>query len=101
MKMKPDMCDMEEMEDMCEMEEMEDMCDMDEEEMIEEQCGCNKYADGMKHMEKNMCDKFPECIVLAHSYVPWQYYEKAFTPPEALMRGTLFPELWGVYKIPK
>ena len=38
---------------------------------------------------------------LAHSYVPWQYYEKAFSPHEALMKGTLFPELYGVYPIPK
>ena len=37
---------------------------------------------------------------LAHSYVLWQYYEKAFSPHEALMKGTLFPELYGVYPIP-
>ena len=40
-------------------------------------------------------------MMLAHSYVPWQYYDKAFSPQEALIRGTLFPELFGVYKIPK
>ena len=39
--------------------------------------------------------------MLAHSYVPWQSYDDAFSPQEALMRGTLFPELFGVYKIPK
>ena len=38
---------------------------------------------------------------LAHSYVPWQYYDKAFSPQVALMKGTLFPELYGVYMIPK
>ena len=38
---------------------------------------------------------------LAHSYVPLQYYDKAFSPHEALMKGTLFPELYGVYPIPK
>ncbi len=38
---------------------------------------------------------------LAHAYVPWQHYNKAFTPQEALAKGTLFPELWGVYPIPK
>lgn len=37
---------------------------------------------------------------LAHAYVLWQYYDKAFCPPEALMKGTLFPELYGVYMIP-
>lgn len=40
-------------------------------------------------------------MVLAHSYVPWQYYDTAFCPQEALMKGTLFPELWGVYPIPQ
>ena len=40
-------------------------------------------------------------MMLAHSYVPWQHYDKAFSPREALMRGTLFPELYGVYMIPK
>ncbi|MBP2650387.1 MAG: Spore coat protein CotJA [Firmicutes bacterium] len=40
-------------------------------------------------------------MVLGHSYVPWQVYTKAFSPKEALMRGTLFPELYGVYPIPE
>lgn len=40
-------------------------------------------------------------MMLAHAYVPWQYYEQAFSPREALMKGTLFPELWGVYPIPE
>ncbi len=39
--------------------------------------------------------------LLAHSYTPWQFYKKAFSPAEALERGTLFPELFGVYRIPK
>ena len=39
-------------------------------------------------------------MMLAHAYVPWQQYEQAFCPQEALMKGTLFPELWGVYPIP-
>lgn len=88
--------------------EMEDMCDMDDmEEMEEEMEGREDMAppkccmDTMNDMEKDLCDDFPECIQLAHAYVPWQSYERAFTPPEALMKGTLFPELWGVYKIPK
>lgn len=42
-----------------------------------------------------------QCYILAHAYVPWQQYEKAFSPCEALSKGTLFPELWGVYRIPK
>jgi hypothetical protein len=43
----------------------------------------------------------PSGMILAHSYVPCHCYEKAFTPDEALRKGTLFPELWGVYPIPK
>ena len=39
-------------------------------------------------------------LKLAHAYVLWQHYDKAFSPPEALMKGTLFPELYGVYMIP-
>ena len=43
-----------------------------------------------------------ECaMVWGHSYVPWQMYEQAFPPGEALMKGTLFPELYGVYPIPE
>jgi len=38
---------------------------------------------------------------LAHAYVLWQHYDKAFSPSEALMKGTLFPELYGVYMIPQ
>ncbi|MCM0758675.1 spore coat associated protein CotJA [Sporomusa sphaeroides DSM 2875] len=88
--------DMHNVDDICDMDEMEDsdmdMCMDTEREM-----------DNCKHDYDNMmasCDDMPECIMLAHAYVPWQYYEQAFTPPEALMKGTLFPELWGVYKIP-
>jgi hypothetical protein len=47
------------------------------------------------------CEAPMPCEVLAHSYVPWQFYKCAFSPKEALMKGTLFPELWGVYPIPK
>jgi hypothetical protein len=45
--------------------------------------------------------EMPQNMVLAHSYVPWQTYDQAFSPREALMKGTLFPELWGVYPIPE
>lgn len=38
--------------------------------------------------------------ILAHSYVPQQIYHRVFSPEEALMKGTIFPELWGVYPIP-
>lgn len=39
-------------------------------------------------------------MMLAHAYVPWQVYDKAFSPREALMKGTLFPELYGPYRPP-
>lgn len=98
---KPGKCKVMKMEE--EAHDMEDMCDIDdmEEDMEDMEDMPKKHCmDGMKEMKHEMCF-FPECIQLAHSYVPWQTYEKAFTPPEALMKGTLFPELWGVYRIPK
>lgn len=39
--------------------------------------------------------------LLAHSYTPWQFYKKAFSPAAASAKGTLFPELFGVYGIPR
>lgn len=59
----------------------------------------NKYDDMMPSGE--MCGEVPKPVILAHAYVPWQCYTTAFSPSEALMKGTLFPELWGVYPIPK
>ncbi len=38
---------------------------------------------------------------LAHTYVPRQGYGRVFSPSEALCKGTIFPDLWGVYKIPR
>lgn len=40
-------------------------------------------------------------MMIAHSYVLWQYYTEAFSPKEALRKGTLFPSLYGAYPIPK
>ena len=34
---------------------------------------------------------------LGYSYTPWQRYIKAYSPREALMRGTMFPELYSPY----
>jgi len=47
------------------------------------------------------CDDTGATMQLAHSYVPWQCYEAAFSPQEALMKGTLFPELYGPYMPPR
>jgi hypothetical protein len=55
-----------------------------------------------KETNENTGDLFPiPPGMMAHAYVPWQCYDKAFSPCEALMRGTLFPELWGAYPIPE
>jgi len=35
---------------------------------------------------------------LANAYVPFQIMDKVFSPKEALMKGTLFPELHDTYK---
>ncbi|WP_199883948.1 spore coat associated protein CotJA [Anaerosinus massiliensis] len=58
-------------------------------------CNCKEDLHVIK--KHKMCSN----RMLAHSYMKWQSYEKAFCPREALMKGTLFPELWGVYRIPK
>lgn len=88
MKMQDELQDM---DDMCEIDDLDDdidhdmdMCDVEDRE-----CASDMDVD------------LPDCIMLAHSYVPWQYYERAFSPSEALVKGTLFPELWGAYPIPK
>lgn len=62
--------------------------------------------DEMRPCVDNCCSEKEAVFVkqgrrLAHAYVPWQSYEKAYGPREALTKGTLFPDLWGVYKIPK
>lgn len=51
--------------------------------------------------QDGMCGEVPANVKLAHAYVPFQCYHKAFCPAEALTKGTLFPELWGVYPIPR
>lgn len=40
-------------------------------------------------------------LMLAHAYVPPQEYGKVYSPHEAMCKGTIFPELWGVYRIPR
>lgn len=96
MKMQENMHDV---DNMCEMDDM-DMC-MDMNGDMDCSSDCGHKMGSMDMMGLDACDDMPDCIMLAHAYVPWQFYEQAFTPPEALMKGTLFPELWGVYKIPK
>lgn len=72
-----------------------------DDEMDEGMGGGMDCMDDMKKMVMTHEHPMPMDLLLAHSYVPWQCYDKAFSPREALMRGTLFPELWGVYPIPE
>lgn len=58
-------------------------------------CGCEKDASIMKYCAGDGRK------ILAHTYVPWQSYDRAYGPREALTKGTLFPNLWGVYRIPR
>ncbi|RJQ24559.1 MAG: spore coat associated protein CotJA [Peptococcaceae bacterium] len=36
---------------------------------------------------------------LAEACVPWQKYGQTFSPGEALVKGTIFPELYRPYNI--
>jgi len=68
--------------------------DMSQSTFAEEEmdCGCQ---------EDRVVTQPGQRKLLAHSYVLWQTYTEAFSPKEALMHGTLFPELFGVYPIPE
>lgn len=61
----------------------------------------SKVDNSPRHRCMPMEDHGCNAMLLAHSYVPWQSYNAAFGPQEALMKGTLFPELYGVYMPPK
>ena len=81
----------------------EDMMEMpmhEEEDMAMNHMEHMQHMLPMEHMQ-HMEHMHPMKHILAHAYVPWQKYDRAFSPKEALMKGTLFPELWGVYPIPK
>lgn len=81
-------------------DKMED--DMTEEPMEMCEMGEMGGMDGMHGMHPmHHMHHMPMGMMLAHAYVPWQSYEQAFSPKEALMKGTLFPELWGAYPIPE
>lgn len=79
-----------------------------------ENCNCkNEHKQECEHEHKHEYENECECshqyeydygngrMMLAHAYVRWQHYDEAFNPQEALKRGTLFPDLYGVYPIPK
>jgi hypothetical protein len=76
--------------------------------MEHEHAGMHGHHMHMEHEHAGMHDHHMHMhmpmhknMQLAHAYVPWQCYHKAFSPGEALCKGTLFPELFGVYRIPK
>lgn len=90
MKQKPDY------DEWCgECEPMDEMMEMDEMPMMKKKM-CMETMEEYCEPKTGMPD-----MVLAHAYVPWQFYDKAFSPREALAKGTLFPSLWGVYPIPE
>ncbi|WP_238528235.1 spore coat associated protein CotJA [Acetonema longum] len=63
----------------------------------------DEMSEGMHHGSMHaVTDEahIPSPVLLAHAYVPWQCYTKAFSPQEALKKGTLFPELYGPYQPP-
>lgn len=59
-----------------------------------------KPCEDMEKDEEMMMMQMHNNMMLAHAYVPWQFYERTYCPSEALMKGTLFPELYGVYTVP-
>ena len=42
---------------------------------------------------KKTCCSYPKCGCVGYAYVPVQDYDESYCPAEALMKGTLFPEL--------
>lgn len=36
--------------------------------------------------------------ILARAYIPYQPYVRLYSPAEALMKGTIFPNLYQPYK---
>lgn len=81
-------------------------CPPKHEECKHEMHCCPPKHEECKH-EMHWCppkcsnETMPACMLLAHAYVPWQFYHEAFSPREALHKGTLFPELYGVYVPPR
>lgn len=84
-------------------ERVEEVVEIDEPDRKKtEKCNCKKE-------EEHECECSHEYqydygngkMMLAHAYVRWQHYDEAFSPQEALKKGTLFPELYGAYPIPK
>ena len=56
-----------------------------------------RYMDDINKPEKAARPIFPEGIELARAYIPFQVYTRSFSPEEALVKGTMFPELYRPY----
>ena len=53
--------------------------------------------DNFRQYENFARTRYPEGLELARAYIPYQQYTKAWSPEEALERGTMFPELYRPY----
>lgn len=75
--------DLEESRDSC--------CTEDSFVSMKKDCGCDTAIE----------PQCPSNLMFAHTVIPVQNYTKAYTPDVAIKKGTLFPELWCVYPVPK
>lgn len=62
--------------------------------------GCNQYS--YQYGNNGLCQIYPVPFMpinpqYAHAYVPYQSFTTTFPIGEALMKGTIFPELINVY----
>ncbi|GAB6099572.1 hypothetical protein JCM16358_14510 [Halanaerocella petrolearia] len=46
---------------------------------------------------QNQC-RYPLDLDLAEAYIPFQEYNRRYSPKEGLMKGTIFPELYRPYR---
>ena len=51
----------------------------------------------MKKYNMNILPPMGSGFRLARAYVPFQIFEKIYEPQKALMKGTIFPELYDPY----
>ncbi len=58
-------------------------------------CSVHENVDSYQDVQENCLQSLP----LAYSYVPVQSIGDVYTYPEALNRGTLFPELYKPIKV--
>lgn len=59
-------------------------------------CGYPGETEGIVSAEYSIPYMGPQ-FKLARAYIPYQVFGKVYEPMKALMRGTIFPELYGAY----